>query len=118
MFKEKGNIHFQVKLEFKDMQEAVKVADVLKKYKFEVSAIIERKLTYTHRERRLNSILNILSQKPEPISIGKLYRFYMLSFNCSYKTFQRDIAILLLQNKISAEKSFKKGQTTLIKRLK
>jgi len=118
MFKEKGYISFQVKFKFKDMEEARKVNNLLKKYKYEVSAIIEKRSTYTHRERRLNSILNILNQKAEPISIGKLYRLYMLSFNCSYKTFQRDIAILLLQNKISAEKSFKKGQTTLIKRLK
>ena len=117
MFKEKEKINLTVKLKFKDMDEAIKVSNVLKKYKFEVSALMERKSTYTHRERRLNSILNTLTQKKEPISIGKLYRAYMLSFNCSYKTFQRDIAILLLQNKITAEKSFKRGQTTLIKRL-
>jgi len=101
MFKEDSQINFQVRFKFGDMNEAIKVANILKKYKFGVSAIMERKSTYTHRERRLNFILNILNQKEKPISIGKLYRSYILSFNCSYKTFQRDIAILLLKGKNS-----------------
>ena len=109
MFKNNQKINFQVKFIFNDMKEAIKVKNLLKKYNFEVSGIIGDQSTYNHRERRLRFIMNNLTDQT---TMGKFFKsWYSKSFSASYKTFQRDTAILLLQDKIKAET---KDQKTLI----
>jgi len=112
-------IDFKVKFIFKDddMQQVMKVRKLLSKYNFEVSVIVQKQQPYSHREKRLNFILKHLQTKSEPIRISTLYKYLSRHLTGSYRTLQRDIAILVLQGKINifeVNNKESRGRTTLI----
>jgi len=116
--KEDKPISFRVSFIFNDMKQATKVSNLLKKYKFKVSALVNNnEVTFMHREKRLKKILNYLESKTGLISMTTLYMYFSRHSSISYKTIQRDIAILILQNKINVKyvnDKVSKGRATLI----
>jgi len=100
-----SNMKFKLKanFSFENIKETIKVRNLLKKYKYKVSSIIEPQSTYAHRERRLKFIVNNLIGRSDPITMSKFFSTsYVKNFNASYATYARDIAILILQGKIKA----------------
>jgi len=110
-----SRLKFKIKVFFRftNIEEAIKVRNLLKNLKYDVSSIMAG-ASYGHREKRLKFILNNLMARIEPIDMGKFFSIcYGANFNTSYATYVRDIAILILQGKIKATH---KGNTTLIER--
>lgn len=117
--KKDKQISFRVSFIFNDIKQAVKVRILLNKYEFKVSSLVNRnEITFEHREKRLKKILNYLEEKICFVSMTTLYMYFSRHLSISYRTLQRDITILIMQNKINVKyvnNKISNGRATLIK---
>lgn len=89
-----------------------------RKRKLEISSLTKKQSSFYSREKRLQRIERYLYEnRKKSFTSGKLYRNLSKKFTNGYKTFQRDISILILQGRIEGERTHmgQKGVTTIIK---
>ena len=105
-------VSFTVKFTFedKDTDAILKLHKALSKLGVASNIVKNNGNDAVPREDRCRGILNCMKPK-ETYSTGRLWRLYPTS--TGHKTFQRDLAYLVLSGKISGEKSRAHGSTTL-----
>jgi hypothetical protein len=111
-FERSRTYRLTVEFYFDDFNEVQKISEMLKLSASRVSLVqCSKRLNPTDRHR---TILNTMLLG-EKIRIGLLYRQLGRKYSLTYKTFQRDISILILNGNIIAEKSIgASGRTTYL----
>lgn len=103
---------FSVRFEFKNLDEVIEAQKGIKKYAKNINPIIKKEKCFVKRWKRLHHIIELMKPNQEYL-VSNLYKSLNRHLKNGYKTFTRDICILILQNKIKVVE--KKGKKFLIK---
>jgi hypothetical protein len=115
-FEKERMYRLTVQFYFKTFEEVSKMSEILKQSATIVN--IERCLQKYPKENRLKCILNNLVFSEET-RIGVLHSRLMKVYPLTYKSFQRDVAYLILNGYIKAVKSIGRcGRTTFLTKVK
>ena len=105
-------------LELKDLRDIPKIAKAIKQWKPSINYLMHKSHDASYKVRRFKRLKWIKDtiQKDEKVKIGSLYkRMSKKGYTLNYRTFQRDIAELIVNLEIKGKNVIgKMGNTTLI----